>query len=221
MSVKIQCILAKYKEDLGWTKLLPWPVLVYDKSPDPSPGAVPLPNLGREGHSYLWHITRHYHDLAEVNVFLQGDPFLHLNHGPEELVERVAELAERGTPFKGLAWFTLKCDALGRPHDMREDKARRWAGYGKDIPVGELYAKLFAGPAPEKYHAKAPAGLFLVRRERVHTRPWGFYQRALELLEADPRDADNTGHALERLWSLIFNGYAALNRDDYPVEPTS
>jgi hypothetical protein len=37
-------------------------------------------------------------------------------------------------------------------------------------------------------------------------------------VEADPRDARNTGHAFERLWNVIFNGKADLNRPDGPTD---
>jgi len=219
MQAKIQLIIAKYKEALGWLGRLPFPALVYDKSSAPLPGAIPLPNIGREGHSFLEHIVRNYRQLAEVNAFLQGAPFQHIEGGPEGLTASILDFSARGAQFKGLAWFTLKCDHLGRPHDMREEKARRWAGFGKDIPVGRLHSQLFDGPVPLKYHAKAATGQFLVTRERIQTRPWGFYRQALDILEADPQDAENTGHALERLWSVVFNGHLALNRNDYPPEP--
>merc|ERR1711879_355135 len=40
---------------------------------------VPLPNIvdGREAHTYLWHIIANYHNLAEWNVFTQGQPHKH------------------------------------------------------------------------------------------------------------------------------------------------
>lgn len=101
---------------------------------------------------------------------------------------------------------------------MRKPASKgKWAGYGKDIPVGEIYSRLFAGPTPTQYHVKAPAGLFLVHRARILLRPRGLYETALRLVLADPHDANNTGHAFERLWFLIFNGYAALNKAEYPA----
>jgi hypothetical protein len=50
-----------------------------------------------------------------------------------------------------------------------------------------------------------------VRRERIRLRPRALYETALRLVLDDPDDARNTGHAFERLWYLIFNGYAPLN----------
>ena len=212
---RIECVVARYAEDVSWTAALCCPVVVYDKSGAPGPHA--LPNIGRESHTYLHHIVARYPDFADHTAFMQGDPFRHLPPGMDAagLWERMKQNARLGAPFAGLAWFKLKCDRLGRPHDMADPaKAGSWAGFGKDIPVGAVYAALFSGPVPETFLTPAPAGLFMVGRERILTRPLGFYKKALALAEADPEDADNTGHAFERLWNVIFNGRQDLNRPD-------
>jgi len=222
MNSAVQLVVARYKEDVSWLADMPYPALVYDKSGAPRPSAQhALPNVGRETHTYLHHILAHYPDFAEYTVFLQARPFEHLaeKSGPKELAEQIAAAVGRGAQFKGFAYYTLKCDGLGRPHDMRAPESKgKWAGYGKDIPVAAVYEQLFAGAAPEKFHVKAPAGLFLVSRERILLRPRGLYETAMRQVLADPHDANNTGHAFERLWYLIFNGYAALNK---PASPSA
>ena len=212
----IQGVVARFREDVSWVSELGFPSVIYDKSGTHSiPDAVALPNVGREAHTYLQHITRHYPDFPDHTLFLQGNPFPHLEPGmgPRELGALAIKLAARGMHFKGLAYYTLKCDHLGCPHQMKDPQNKgKWAGWNKDIPVGRIYQELFQGPVPLQYHAKGCAGLFLVSRTRILTRPLSTYQRALELVLADPQDAENTGHAFERLWSLIFNGYTRLNR---------
>ncbi|MBG0777527.1 MAG: DUF3431 domain-containing protein [Desulfovibrionaceae bacterium] len=220
----IQLVIARYQEDVSWVAAAGHPAVVYDKSGTPPAPAdlglgpdsnvVPLPNVGRETHTYLTHILSEWDRLAEVTVFCQGDPFAHMapGTGPAEFGAAIAAYAEKRTPFKGFAFYTLRCDGLGRPHHLREEASRgKWAGWGRDIPVAEVYARLFAGPVPGSFHARAPAGLFLVRRERIRLRPRALYETALRLVLDDPDDARNTGHAFERLWYLIFNGYAPLN----------
>jgi hypothetical protein len=216
----IQLIIARYREDIAWVDETGYDYVVYDKSGQSVTNAVPLPNIGREGHSYLTHIVRHYDDLARVCVFLQGDPFDHLDPSGRGTVDQlrsmVADIADKGVPFRGFAWFRLRCDPLGRPHDMcAPENKGRWAGWGRDIPVGEIFETLFAAPVPQEIVARGAAGCFAVSAERIRTRPRGFYERALALFEADPDDANNTGHAFERLWHFIFNGNTAWNRDRY------
>jgi len=220
MCDNVKLIIARYKEDVSWAKTFGCDYIVYDKSGDHDSSSRNLPNIGREAHTYFTHIVREYDQLADMNVFLQGDPFDHLDDrervGPEMLREIVENVADRMTPFKGLAWFKLKSDALGRPHDLRKpENEGRWAGWGKDIPVGELFERLFGVPLPGQIIVRAPTGNFCVTGSRIRTRPKAFYEYCLRLVETDPHDENNTGHAFERLWQHIFNGNMDWNRDQY------
>lgn len=209
----MEVVVARYREDVSWTARLGLPATVYDKSG--APGAHALPNIGRESHTYLTHIVRRYDDLAGHTVFVQGAPFEHMPPGatPESFAERIRQNVRLGLAFTGFAFFKLKCDRLGRPHDMA-DAARHGhrPGFGRDIPVGAVYEQLFIGPVPETFLVTAPAGMFFVARERILARPLAFYRRALQIVSADPDDAGNTGHAFERLWQVIFNGDARLGK---------
>ena len=212
----VELVIARYQEDASWVEGLGFPFVIYDKSGSSGPNA--LPNVGRETHTYLTHIVRRYPDFADYTVFLQADPFEHIGEGagPDELKARIAQNIRLAAKFTGFAWFKLKCDRLGRPHDMADlEKKGRWKGWGKDIPVGEVYGKLFAGEVPETFLVTAPAGMLFVVKERILARPKAFYEYALSLVEADPEDEHNTGHAFERLWQVVFNGKSQLNRVKY------
>lgn len=220
MRDNVKVIIARYHEDISWVDELGYDYIVYDKSGMAADNSIELENIGRESHTYLTHIVRDYHALAPVNVFVQGNPFDHIddrNRGSVEMLRKMIEdVAEKGVPFKGFAWFKLKCDRLGRPHDLcKPENEGRWAGCGKDIPLGEVFEKLFDASFPSQLVVRAPAGLFAVTGDRIRTRPKAFYEYALRLIEADPLDENNTGHAFERLWQHIFNGNTAWNRADY------
>jgi hypothetical protein len=203
----VEIVVARCREDVSWTEELGFPVTVYDKSG--APGPLALPNIGRESHTYLSHILRRYDDLAAYTVFVQGAPFDHMPPGatPATFAARIAQNVRLGLRFTGFASFKLKCDRLGRPHDLADPvKHGHRPGCGKDIPLGEVYARLFVGPVPETYLVPAPAGMLFVARERILFHSRTFYRQAQALVAADPDDADNTGHAFERLWQVIFNG---------------
>lgn len=220
--MKVNLVIARYREDVSWVSRLGYPATVYDKSGEGLSGATPLPNIGREAHTYLTHIVRHYETLDGLTVFLQGDPFDHLSQQGgtvDDLAEIIEAYAAKGRPFGGFAWFRLECDGLGRPHDLRKpENEGRWPGWGRDIPVAETFGKLFDGPVPERFVARGVTGNFAVTAERIRTRPKTFYEYALALVEADPQDRFNTGHAFERLWHLVFNGNTAWNRSRYHPE---
>jgi len=217
-------VVARYSENVSWLAALDLPGVVYNKGAalppaltndalPPGFAQVSLPNVGREAHTFLTHIIANYSALPRHTAFLQGDPFAHLTP-PEQprltaaqLRGRLLALAAQDKPFEGLAWFRLRCDGLGRPHDLADPaKKGRWKGWGRDIPVAATFEALFGAPAPRAFIARAPTGNMLVRRERILARPLAFYQRALALILADPDDARNTGHAFERLWQAIFSG---------------
>ena len=220
----IRLVVARHREDLSWLGEVGLPCTVYNKGPELDPAAlppgaeiVPLENLGREAHTYLTHILANYGRLPAFTALLQGDPFTHLappeepRVTPQGLRQRLLDLAARNTPFAGLAWFRLRCDGLGRPHDLADPaKKGRWKGWGKDIPVATTFEALFFAPAPKEFIARASTGNMLVCRERILARSRAFYQRAQNLVLADPDDADNIGHALERLWQAIFSGASSV-----------
>lgn len=216
----VNVIIARYREDVSWADELGYDYVVYDKGGNSHSTARKLPNIGREAHTYFTHIVREYDHLAGMNIFLQGDPFDHISDQgratPQDLLRELEDVVDRMVPFKGLAWFKLKCDALGQPHDLRKpENEGRWAGWGKDIPLGKTFERLFGVPMPKQIVARAPTGNFCVTGERIRTRPKAFYEYALRMIEADPDDANNTGHAIERLWQHIFNGNTAWNRERY------
>lgn len=216
----VKLIIARYREDISWVEELGYDYIVYDKGDDPVINSVKLENIGREAHTYFTHIVREYETLAPVNVFLQGSPFDHIGEqgsgDVNTLRTLIEDVADRGVPFKGFAWFKLKCDRLGRPHDLRKPENRgRWSGWGKDIPLGDVFEQLFEADFPRQLVARAPTGIFAVTDERIRTRPKAFYEYALRLVENDPDDGNNTGHAFERLWQHIFNGNTAWNKKNY------
>lgn len=69
----IDVVVARYKEDVSWVprndKLN---IIVYNKGPDDIKNAIPLQNVGRDAHTYLWHIVNNYHRLADVTIFIPG-----------------------------------------------------------------------------------------------------------------------------------------------------
>lgn len=72
-------VIAKYKEDISWiNKIKNHNITVYDKSEVPVEDSIKLPNVGRECHTFLYHIVKNYDNLDDITVFLQGNPFEHI-----------------------------------------------------------------------------------------------------------------------------------------------
>lgn len=103
-------MVAKYKEDVSWTgSIVSHKVTVYDK------GCGMLPNVGREAQTYLHHIVNNYDCLADVTVFLQGNPFGHITLTEEEVLAQIDSYPyERTEPFfntRAIHEYTNLCKA--------------------------------------------------------------------------------------------------------------
>jgi len=71
----VEVVLAQYHEDISWTTEYAAPGVcftVYSKGEEPPVGAVRLPNVGRESHTFLHHIVHNYDTLAPWTVFSQA-----------------------------------------------------------------------------------------------------------------------------------------------------
>jgi hypothetical protein len=79
-------VCARYNEDLNW--LLPLKdksIIIYNKGEDnidifPENKIIKLPNLGREGGTYLHHIIQNYDNLSDYIIFTQANPVDHICH---------------------------------------------------------------------------------------------------------------------------------------------
>ena len=82
-----EVVIARYNENLDWVnKEFPnEKITIYNKGKDditllPNWTITKLPNIGRETHTYLYHIINNYNNLADRTLFLQGHPFDHARH---------------------------------------------------------------------------------------------------------------------------------------------
>ena len=70
-------IISRYNEDLSWLdKYKEFNLIIYNKGlnniRNKFNNLIKLPNVGRESHSWLFHIIKNYNNLSDVNIFLQG-----------------------------------------------------------------------------------------------------------------------------------------------------
>jgi hypothetical protein len=171
--------VAHYREDLSWLKdFSALPVAIYSKG---GSGPNELPNVGREAHTYLHHIIENYDTLADVTVFLQGDP---RDHVPD-LFEKVWSL-DSGTRYRELSELMLVDDRNGRPPQP-------------GLPLSAFYEKLFGSTAPEFYCCRVGA-CFAVSRSVVHQHSREFYRHAMNLVLNEALGP----WCIERLWHFIF-----------------
>lgn len=184
-----------------------WPppearVTVYSKCASTYPGAQRLPNVGREGHTYLHHIVSRYNNLAERTLFVMESADL-------TLLKR--------TMLRDLLsnWCADRMYCPKVPHigDLQNFTIDKWEGTtykpGTDAstapasirPFGEWFAKMIDAtrPPPRLFCHTA---MLSVSRDAIRSRPREFYKKLLDELSIDSNP--EAGHFLERSWAAIF-----------------
>lgn len=76
----INIVVARYNENIDW--VLPYNdiSIIYNKGNSNIPefsNRFDIQNIGREGHTYLYHILNNYSELSNRTIFLQADWFTH------------------------------------------------------------------------------------------------------------------------------------------------
>jgi len=187
----MEVVVARYNEDVSWTKLLPADarVRIYNKgAPFQEPfdeNVTQLPNVGREGHTYYSHIVDNYDTLSEHTVFLQGNPF---DHSPNAL-DNIAYIADKKYDFVFISEYLINCNLTG---------CRHHAG----LPLIDVHEKLFGERLLEKPFVFGAGAQFSVSRDVIRQRPRDFYQRIVDLLAYDVNPIE--GFVIERFHGLIL-----------------
>ncbi len=199
----IELVVARYTEELNWLRKVPksvW-VTVYDKSDEAVlyPNAVPLPNVGREAHTYLHHIVGRYDTLSEWTVFCQGKPFDHAY----DFHHRLRAMATDPTAIGLFQW-------LGHIIDTDDDRGQRlfttWSknDNGRGLDLAGFYRALFGtdgdSARPPAMYPFVLGAQFVVHRDVIRQQPVSFYEHALALSVTFP----DAAHCYERTWDRVF-----------------
>jgi hypothetical protein len=170
----MQVVIARFNEPIGWASDLN--TVIYDKG-HCLEGSIPLPNIGREAHTFLHHIITRYDELSDYTCFLQGNPF---DHCPD-VKDKLKHFTPTDVLFLGTRY---QSDRNGNPHHS-------------GLQVGAMYDIYFTPPKDTFiFYAGAQC---IVSRERILKRPKAFYEA---LLKQDPSVYP---WVYERLWPDIFS----------------
>lgn len=210
-------MISYYKEDLDWVHEyanLPFRrIYIYNKGPgtptiDLPHIEIPLPNIGRCDHTYLYHIVEKYHTLAPVTIFTTGSASL--PHKKEQLQFTVSKVVEtRTSVFQGHhhndvgnELYEFRLHAWRSTHENnKETGTSQDALYPSSIqPFGKWYTTTFPGVTA---NFVSYLGVFAISREHVYQHTLDYYQR---LLDQFPNHSNpEVGHYFERSWVAVFS----------------
>lgn len=189
-------IISRYNEMLDWMSMIDmsWDVYIYNKgSPDFFPAYKHLPNIGREGHTYLSYILEFYDNLPPHNVFLQGDAFpvhvpnleYELNHLPY-------------INYQGMGNCHFAVRGVYPPPHMT-------AYYNCNISPKQLYEEYLGQDANKVEHINYTfyaCACFYVHKNNILRHPRQVYQKLLDVYNNYKKFPFPP---LEYSWHLIFD----------------
>lgn len=183
-------VISRYNEDISWSDCFKGRRIIYDKSDDviDSSEYVKLPNVGREGHTYLHYIVENYNDLPRAIVFTQGDPSDHV-YNMDYFINNVdVLLREKPNMYLPLSNKSVTMENMHDPWDVH-------------MPLSNYWVKIFREPPPIHYNCFF-CGIFYTTRALIHRHPLKFYQNMLELMNKE--NQPYFGYILERLWTALM-----------------
>lgn len=207
-------IIAKYKENISWVKEIKnVPYIVYDKFDKSSVHHLPnIPTFpvqrfegvkhtksptGRESHTYLYHIIKHYDCLADVNIFLQGSPWEIYSDARDALRMQFLKDFE-GVNFLPMNFPLVICD-------------KRAAPLHTGLPLERVFKRLFQNTCPDLF-AYSWGAMFCVTKEYIRKRPLAFYEEMMQIVYEEPL----SGYVYERLWPTILACHSFIPYASYP-----
>lgn len=175
-----ELVLALWNRDFSWTKKLSPDVKItkYNKNKDTlkEDEIFLSPNVGRDVHTFFWHIVNNYDNLADYTFFSQDHIDDHVINYPEIINGDVESIGKYAIQDLGGCWFFQ----TGMPTliEVYQGNCKWHPG----LPLREMWKLVFGDEIPERIYFTA-AGHFCVTKEHVHQYPVERYKKVLEVLE--------------------------------------
>jgi len=188
----IDVVVARYKENLNWLdNFIPTREIrffIYDKDPSSKFETnvnyqyTTLLNVGREAHTFLYHIVNNYDNLADEVLFLQGNPFDH-----EKDWQRYQNFIDGKANYEKYETF----DIVSTQTHFFE------MGYRYMMLFKDMFGNDKVIPQVFEFSSGAQ---YIVKKEAILNKPLEFWQKLLNFsLEVEQFTWD-----VERLWMYLY-----------------
>ena len=200
--MEYQIVVARYNEDISYLSIFKNIIIIYNKGIDNLPfnfTSIKLPNIGRESHTYLYHIIKNYDNLANKTLFIHGNI---KDHNTLPLID----------------YFNKENHFIGNKTFVDINLIKNYiyhsGKYLKDLNEGKMIKSLYKpidwikmigiDISNEITNFEMVWGAnFSVSKELIHKKPKIFYENLIKYVEyhANPEE----GHYFERSWYLIYS----------------
>jgi hypothetical protein len=199
MSYKI--IVARYNENIDWLNTEIENCIIYNKGEKLNiHNEIMLENVGRESHTYIYHIVNNYDNLADKTLFFQGDISDHKILDIEDYFKNENFIGKfNNITIKDLSkniehYGKYKKDYMSGNMKRCSFTPLDWIKNVIGININEV----------ETNRSNVVWGAnFSLSKELILSKPKEFYQNILRYI--DYHQNLEEGHYLERTWYIIFN----------------
>jgi hypothetical protein len=203
-------IVSRYNEDINWLEPVMDNTIIINKgNPLNIYNEIPLENVGRESHSYLWYIINAYENLPDILIFTQADISDHRDKNDSSYLLQMKEQAKqngKSLPHKTHYTSNLNNNDLWCDPEWNLQKDGTYYlhnNYKNNKRV--VFSKWFKKNINKKYPNPINIytnGLFAVKKELILKHPKIYYEKLIKELShhLDPSE----GHFFERSWFYIF-----------------
>lgn len=212
----VEVCVARYNETTDWlsqAQFCDFSKVIYNKGPSKVSVKTPencvivdLPNVGREGHTFLHHIVTNYDNLADITIFLPGSCMDDGKvHKTNELLKNMQ--ATQDTVISG-AWYAdvrkkflnFSIDNWKGTNDANKTLTSNASCEVAEVrPFGVWYKKYFGDLRIE---VVSFTSIFAVSSVHILSKSRLYYQNLMCCLDKHPNPEE--GHYIERAWVAIF-----------------
>ena len=201
-------IISRFNENLEWLEgYQNFNIVIYNKGEKLNSNSfkniINIDNVGRESHTWLYHIVENYNNLDDVSIFLQGriDDLNCMSYkNPYKYLKKINKIGFAVSRLGLLGPFHWD-DNVGLPNMPKY--AEQW--YKNEISRSKCGFRKFAKklfPGIPIFVATSYGGCFAVKKELILSHKLSFYQNLLETVSKHKNPIE--GHYLERLWCYMF-----------------
>lgn len=217
-------IISRFKEDISWLKKhREFKIIIYNKGPkiknSEFKNIYSLTNVGRESHTWLYHIVLNYNNLDDVNIFLQGridDLNCMAYENPKRYLKDIDKYGFVASRYGLLTPFHWQWN-VGIEKDLRyKEKWEKSEISSSKIGFRQFSKKLF--PKIPRFVATSYGGCFAVKKNYIRKYDINFYSDLLDLLSTHKNPIE--GHYMERLWCYMYTENSRLVRSFFDVLKT-
>jgi hypothetical protein len=196
-----QIVVARYNEDISY--LIPFAkvCIIYNKGnnniPEEFTNIIHLPNIGRESHTYLYHIINNYNNLADNTIFIQGNIKDHKLLDFKEYIQNndfTGKLSENNI-------IILK-SSINHKGKYLKDLKKGILKKSNYTPFNFMNNILGLDLRNENKINIVWGANFSVLNHLIINRPIEYYKNIIKYVEYDNNPEE--GHFFERSWYLIF-----------------